>query len=266
MGKVLYFDCSAGISGDMTLGALVHLGADFEALKAELKKLKIAGYDIVKKKDAMSGIQGLNLDVLIFGEGDDGCDHVHASGGHDDRGTDHIHAAEHAHGSFREIRELIETSSLNAGVKKTAVDIFTVIAEAEAAVHDMPLEDVVFHEVGALDSIIDIVGAAICIDMLAPEEIMCSAVHDGHGSIECRHGIIPAPVPAVLEMLKGSEIRIVGEDVGTEMVTPTGLGILKGLKAKCALLPEMNVTGVGYGFGKRDTGRFRALRVIMGTR
>jgi uncharacterized protein (DUF111 family) len=129
----------------------------------------------------------------------------------------------------------------------------------------MPVSEVVFHEVGALDSIVDIVGAAVCVDLLGADEILCSPVHDGSGFIHCRHGLIPVPVPAVMEMLKGSGISIVGEDVNTEMVTPTGFGILKGLGARCTRLPEINVTGVGYGFGKRNTGRFNALRVIMGT-
>jgi uncharacterized protein (DUF111 family) len=123
---------------------------------------------------------------------------------------------------------------------------------------------VVFHEVGAVDSIVDIVGAAICVDLLRVDEVYCSPVHDGSGFINCRHGLIPVPVPAVMEMLKGSGISIVGEDVNTEMVTPTGFGILKGLGAKCARLPEIRVSDVGYGFGKRDTGRFNALRVIIG--
>jgi uncharacterized protein (DUF111 family) len=161
---------------------------------------------------------------------------------------------------------MIEDSALNDNVKRMAVSIFTVIAEAEAAVHDMPARDVVFHEVGALDSIVDIVGTAVCVDMLGADEILCSPVHDGSGFIHCRHGMIPVPVPAVMEMLKGSGISIVGEDVDTEMVTPTGFGILKGLGARCARLPEMNIIGAGYGFGKRNTGRFNALRVILGAR
>ncbi|MDR0423978.1 MAG: LarC family nickel insertion protein [Clostridiales Family XIII bacterium] len=318
MRKILYFDCVSGISGDMALGALVHLGADFGRLKAELGKLGLAGYEIVKRAASMSGISGVDIDVVVFGGDGAGCagggagcagagggrsgdgdgggrssGHAHdhgGAGGHDhsgghahdhagahahdhgaagghthDHGGDHAHGAgAHAHNSFGEIREMIGASGISAMAKRMSVDIFTAIAEAEAAVHGVALEDVVFHEVGAVDSIVDIVGAAICVDMLEPDRIMCSTVHDGHGSIECRHGIIPAPVPAVMEMLKGSSIKIVGEDVPTEMVTPTGLGILKGLNAECALMPEMNISGVGYGFGKRDTGRFRGLRAIMG--
>jgi uncharacterized protein (DUF111 family) len=294
MKRVLYFDCVAGISGDMTLGALVHLGVDPDRLRTELDKLGVSGFALIPRKTQMNGITGVNLDVIIDGEparDEKPYVHAHTHGGSDhshDRdpahshdhghahthvhahGADtHEHAADAEHGgpehrSFKAIRALIENSGLNNAVKKNSIAVFTVIAEAEAAVHDMPVEDVVFHEVGALDSIVDIVGAAVCVDMLGADEILCSPVHDGSGFIHCRHGMIPVPVPAVMEMLKGSGISIVGEDVDTELVTPTGFGILKGLGARCTRLPEMNVTGVGYGFGKRDTGRFNALRVIYG--
>jgi uncharacterized protein (TIGR00299 family) protein len=272
MKRVLYFDCVAGISGDMTLGALIHLGADIDRLRAELDKLGVSGFSLVPGKAQMNGITGVNLEVRIDDEnGEDGAH---------DRGFDHSHDGGHAHAhtheepriahhgperSFRDIRALIENSGLSDNAKRMSIAIFSVIAEAEAAVHDMPEENVVFHEVGALDSIVDIVGAAVCVDMLGADEILCSPVHDGSGFIHCRHGMIPVPVPAVMEMLKGSGIRIVGEDVNTEMVTPTGFGILKGLGARCTRLPELRVAGVGYGFGKRQTGRFNALRVILGT-
>jgi uncharacterized protein (TIGR00299 family) protein len=270
MKRVLYFDCIAGISGDMTLGALIHLGVDADKLRAELDKLGVSGFELVPGTGRMNGITGVNLDVRIDGESapsEEPYTHEH---GHK---HEHGHTHEHTHGehpdeehrSFASIRAMIENSALNDNVKRMSVAIFTVIAEAEAAVHDMPVKDVVFHEVGALDSIVDIVGAAICVDMLGADEILCSPVHDGSGFIHCRHGMIPVPVPAVMEMLKGSGISIVGEDVNTEMVTPTGFGILKGLGARCTRLPEINVAGAGYGFGKRNTGRFNALRVILGT-
>jgi uncharacterized protein (TIGR00299 family) protein len=268
MKRVLYFDCIAGISGDMTLGALIHLGADADRLRGELDRLGVSGFALVPAKAQMNGITGVNLDVRIDGDSHGG-GHAH---GHDHtHDHEHSHTHDHAHGdetehrSFGSILAMIENSGLNDNVKKMSSSIFAAIAEAEAAVHDMPVGDVVFHEVGALDSIVDIVGAAICVDMLGADGILCSPVHDGSGFIHCRHGMIPVPVPAVMEMLKGSGISIVGEDVDTEMVTPTGFGILKGLGARCTRLPEMNVIGAGYGFGKRDTGRFNALRVILGT-
>lgn len=267
--KILYFDCQAGISGDMTLGALIHLGADIDKLRTELKKLDVTGYELIPGKGQKNGITGVDLDVKIHANAEGEHFHYHDHNG-DGHGVDkHDHGehdeSEHNHASYKNIRKMIEGSGLTDNAKKMALDIFEVIAKAEAAVHDMPIEDVVFHEVGAVDSIVDIVGAAICIDLLEVDEILCSPVHDGSGYIECRHGIIPVPVPAVMEMLKGSEISIVTEDVDTEMVTPTGFAILKGLGATCMRMPEIHVTGVGYGFGKRDTGKFNAVRVVMGT-
>jgi uncharacterized protein (DUF111 family) len=294
MKKVLYFDCTNGISGDMTLGALIHLGVDIEVIRSELAKLNVLGYELIPEKMQSSGIMGINLHVLIHDDHGDFTTEPEAS--EDVEVTLHnhakdytevqnhyvlhkhanIHSEEHSHEegsdhkdesghrSFSSIHKMILDSGLSDRIKYHAGNIFSIIAQAEAAVHDRPVEDVVFHEVGAVDSIVDIVGTAICLDLLEIDEVYCSPVHDGYGSIRCRHGIIPVPVPAVVEMLKDSEIELYSEDVPTEMVTPTGLGILRGVKAVCGLMPPMKVTGVGYGFGKRDTGRFGGLRVIMG--
>jgi uncharacterized protein (DUF111 family) len=160
---------------------------------------------------------------------------------------------------------MIDNSDLSANAKRMARDIFAVIAQAEAAVHNRKPEHVTFHEVGAVDSVLDIAGTAVAIDILGVDKILCGPVHDGQGFIKCQHGVIPVPVPAVMEMLKLSDIPLVIEtDVKTEMVTPTGFGILEGLKAEfrptVGILPEK----VGYGFGKRDTGRFGAVRAILG--
>ena len=160
---------------------------------------------------------------------------------------------------------MIEGSGIPARAKGYALAIFDVIAEAEAAVHRVSKDDVAFHEVGAMDSIIDIVGTAIAVDLLGVSGFYCSALHDGSGTIECRHGVIPTPVPAVMEMAKGRGIPIViDSDVNTEMITPTGFGIIVGLGAKfepkLGIVPEKT----GYGFGKRDTGRLGALRITLG--
>lgn len=244
MAKALYFECNAGISGDMTLGALVDLGADLDIIKTELSKLHIHGeYLLVANKIQKNGINGTDLDVVIKD----------------------IEDHHHEHNSFKSIKKMIQDSELAPQVKKMSVNIFTVIAKAEAAVHETTLEKVAFHEVGAVDSILDIVGTAIAVDLLGIDEIYCSQVHDGTGFIECRHGTIPVPVPAVMEMMKDSHIPVViNEDVKTEMVTPTGFGILEGLNATFISMIEINVEDVGYGFGNRDTGLFSAVRVIRG--
>ncbi|MDR0356985.1 MAG: LarC family nickel insertion protein [Clostridiales Family XIII bacterium] len=242
--RALYFECGAGISGDMALGALIHLGADAEAVKAELLKMDIGSFDLIPNCISKNGIRGVELDVII---------------------RDESLRDAHAHVTYRHIKALIEGSGLSDNAKRMATNIFAVIGAAEAAVHGKNLDEVAFHEVGAPDSVIDIVGTAVAVDMMGVDRICCGPVHDGCGFIECRHGIIPVPVPAVMEMLKRSDIPLVIEtDVTTEMVTPTGFGILEGLKAE--FLPTFGVRPerIGYGFGKRDTGRFGAVRAILG--
>jgi uncharacterized protein (TIGR00299 family) protein len=241
--KILYFEAPDGISGDMTLGALIDLGVDPEAIKRELDLFVPEEYVLVSNAFERNGIHGISLDVIVAGE----------------------HG--HAHRDYSEIRDMIADSGISDRAKAYALEIFRVIAEAEASVHRVGLEKVAFHEVGAMDSIIDIVGVAIAVDLLDVMDFYTAAPRDGSGTIVCRHGLIPVPVPAVLEMAKGADIPIVIEnDVHTEMITPTGFGIIKGLRAKfephLGIIPEKT----GYGFGKRDTGRLGAVRVTLGVK
>ncbi|MDR3363962.1 MAG: LarC family nickel insertion protein [Clostridiales Family XIII bacterium] len=285
--KILYFEAPDGISGDMVLGALIDLGADITAIRKELDKFVPGEYGLVPRPFERNGIHGVNLDVLVSeaASGTSGAesglgDLVHEfEFAEEDRNApgldDHVHeyqflgspahTHEHTHRRHRDIKRMISESGIAGRAKAYALAIFETIADAEAAVHKTDKELVAFHEVGAMDSIIDIVGTAIAIDLLGVSEFCCSAPHDGSGSIVCRHGIIPVPVPAVVEMAKGAGIPIIIEsDVKTEMITPTGFGIIKGLGAKfeprLGILPEK----AGYGFGKRDTGRLGAVRVTLG--
>ena len=279
--KALYIECNSGISGDMTLGALIDLGANIDLILKELSKLDIHGeYLLIPSKVKKNGITGTDLDVVVKETS-----HEHGSDGKFDRlvktndsgGNEYVlhdydflpteedFYKQHKHSSFKSIKKMIEDSDLNPRVKTMAVNIFTVIAKAEANVHNIPLEKVVFHEVGAVDSIIDIVGTAIAVDLLKADVIYCTQVYDGTGFIECRHGTIPVPVPAVMEMMKESKIPVViNEEIKTEMVTPTGFGILEGLNAECKSMLEIKVEKVGYGFGNRDTGLFNAVRISLG--
>ncbi|MDO4552154.1 MAG: nickel pincer cofactor biosynthesis protein LarC [Bacillota bacterium] len=298
MKKFLYFDCFSGISGDMVLGALIHLGADPKKIREKLDLLGLGGYELLSGPRERSGIHGVDARVFLEEEAQcPGCGgshghpehrscggphshHDHGShshqgcGGHGagephghhsshDGAHDHGHGP-HSHRSYADICALISESSLSDKVKETSLNIFRVIGEAESRVHQVPLEEVRFHEVGAVDSIVDIVGSAIALELLGTDSFYCSPVHDGQGTVLCRHGEIPVPVPAVMELLKESGIRLVTEDVNGEMATPTGVGILKGLGAVCRPMPESRVLAVGYGFGKRETGRFNALRVVLG--
>jgi uncharacterized protein (DUF111 family) len=245
----------------MILGALIHLGVDMGFLEAELRKLDLPSCRLRLEKGERDGIGGVDLRVLYEGHGGVNWtgEHPHTHG--------HLHH-HRGHRSYRSIREMIEKSGLCGNAGKIAHDIFAVIAGAEAVVHGVPPEEVVFHELGRTDSIIDIAGTAICVDRLQAGgglEILCSPLHDGKGFIDCDHGRIPVPVPAVRELLKGSGLKLVQEDVNTELVTPSGLGILKGLGARCVEeMPPMESSRTGYGFGKRQTGRFNALRMVLG--
>ncbi|HHY25129.1 MAG TPA: nickel pincer cofactor biosynthesis protein LarC [Clostridiaceae bacterium] len=269
--KVLYFDCFSGISGDMVLGALIDLGIDVEVFKNELQKLGLDDFDISVEKKMKSSITVTDVDVLIKEKGHD---HVHNHGyekeQHHDHGCEEGHHGghHHHHASARnlaDIEKIIDDSSLKDSVKQLSKKIFSEIARAEAKVHNKPVSDVHFHEVGAIDSIVDIVGAAICIDLLNVDRIYSSPLHDGTGFIECQHGKLPVPVPAVMEMLTESKIPYIIEDVNTELITPTGIGIIKTIASGFGTMPPMTVDRVGYGAGKRETGRFNALRCVLGT-
>lgn len=268
MKRILYFDCFAGISGDMTIAALIDLGLDKGKVLAEIEKLGLTGYEIEITKANRFSISGTDVNVKLDG----GVNCLHSHGGDGDFGHDgHAHhegGVTHKHDevqrSFGQITHIINNSDISKKAKNLAIDIFREIAKAEAIVHGKSLEDVHFHEVGAVDSIVDIVGAAICIDLLKVDEVVCSKVHDGQGFVNCQHGRLPIPVPAVAQMMKNSGIGMIVEDVQAELITPTGFGILKTVHNRCGKMPDMEVEALGYGFGKTETGRLNALRVFLG--
>lgn len=240
--KILYFDCLSGISGDMTLGALLDLGIEEQLFRRELDKLSLGGYKLVISKKMKNGISGTDIDVILTNEDRNQCER-----------------------NPQDIEQLIDQSGISQWAKDFSKKVFREIAAAEAKVHNQKISEVHFHEVGAIDSIVDIVGTAVCLDLLGADRVYASKLYDGHGFIKCRHGIIPVPVPAVMEMLSGSGIPLVQTDIDTELVTPTGMGIIKCLSSGFGTMPEISVTKVGYGMGKREYNGFGALRVIMGT-
>ncbi|MDF3001806.1 MAG: hypothetical protein K0Q48_1925 [Bacillota bacterium] len=270
--KILYLDCTSGISGDMTLGALLDLGVDKDFFLEELSKLGVDGYEVkIQKKDRHS-IQMMDVDVILTGEAHVNHEHVHETHEHvheaHEHSHDHDHHHDHSHSNERNlsmIQEIIDNSTISNGAKEISKKIFEEIAKAEAKVHGKSIDQVHFHEVGAIDSIVDIVGVAICVAALDVDVIYASPLHDGNGFIQCRHGLLPVPVPAVMAMLEGSGIPMVQEDVNTEMITPTGMGIVKCLAQDYIKLPQMSIDKIGYGLGKRETGRFGAVRAILGT-
>jgi uncharacterized protein (DUF111 family) len=299
--KILYFDCGSGISGDMALGALIHLGAPPDQIKCALETAGLPSFRLAPRPMEKNGVKGIDLDVIIYDAPQhdhdyDGCPNQKATvclqdDGHaictaarihdyDDLMDDllpsknqHCHGhpsesmdGEHAHRTYKEIKQLIESSGLTPGAKRLSLNIYECLARSEAQVHSTSIEDVAFHEVGRIDALINILGSAVAVDILKPGKIFCSPVHDGQGFVKCSHGLIPVPVPAVMEMAKAGDIPlIIDADAHMEMVTPTGFAILLGLGA--VYMPQLMIKPerVGYGFGKRQTVRFGAVRAVLGT-
>ncbi|MDR2048456.1 MAG: nickel pincer cofactor biosynthesis protein LarC [Treponema sp.] len=264
--KTLHFDCFAGISGDMTLGALVDLGADPALLLTELEKLNLSGWKLELVSDERNGITGTRALVEIEGSHDDH-DHHH-NHDHDDSHDhhhDHDHDDEdpsvchHHHRNWKDIRCIIENSSIQEGAKKRALDIFSRIAKAESGVHGVPVDEVTFHEVGALDSIIDIVGTAVCLDMLAPERISAGMVELGGGTVRCAHGELPVPAPATLILCRGMPVHTGG--FNREMTTPTGAAILASQVDEFVFEASFTELKTGYGIGGRKLDKPNVLRV-----
>ncbi|MGH9971547.1 MAG: nickel pincer cofactor biosynthesis protein LarC [Pyrinomonadaceae bacterium] len=235
--KTLYFDCFAGASGDMILGAMVAAGVEPRALKEQLSRLDVQGYTLEFATVNRSGISATHARVET--------------------------ADENAHRHLRDILNIIYESRLADGVKDCAARVFSRLAEAEARVHNQPLEQVHFHEVGALDAIIDVVGAAICFDLLGIERFVSSPLHVGSGTVDIAHGRFPVPPPAVAELLKGAPVY--STEVKGELVTPTGAAIITTLCSEYGALPEMELQHIGYGAGTREYENFpNALRILIG--
>jgi uncharacterized protein (TIGR00299 family) protein len=235
--KILYYDCFAGISGDMNLGALVDLGVDAGYLERELGKLNIEGFRLEVKPDIRKGISGTKVTVVI----------------------DNPENEKHRHLSH--IEALINKSTLPDRVKEKSLAIFMRVAEAEAKVHNIPIEKVHFHEVGALDSIADIVGAAICQEYLEVDEIHASPVQLGGGFVKCAHGMMPVPAPATAEIV--AAIPVKSGLVQYEATTPTGAAILAATVDCFSERMELTIVKTGYGIGQRDGEIPNVLRVYL---
>ena len=290
----------SGIAGDMTIGALLDLGASKENLEAGIKSLGLSDYDLVFERVKKNGIDAYNFDVILAGHNhhhhhnhhhehvhchvhtlEDGhthnhehChDHDHHDNGHDHchcHEDGHSHSHEHSHGhihshvhrNLNDIKKIINSSDLNENIKKNALGIFDIIADAEAKAHGIPKSEVHFHEVGAIDSIIDIVGTCICLDDLGVENIYFSDLYEGFGYQMCAHGPMPIPVPAVANILADSDINLnfIGEE--GEHITPTGAAIVKYFYKK---VPEsFKIKKIGLGAGNKDFEKStNILRVIQ---
>lgn len=235
---IAYFDCYSGISGDMTLGALVDAGVDPEALTAEAAKLGLDGYELRFEKVERQGISGTHAVVALH-------DHVHQP-----------------HRHLSDVLSIINGASLSASVKEKAGRVFRTLGEAEARVHGVGVEQVHFHEVGAVDALVDVVGSVAGLELLGIETVYASALPAGKGMIKAAHGLLPVPAPATLEILSGVGAPLRPLDVDAELVTPTGAAILATLAT--FRQPEMRIRAVGYGFGTKELPWANALRLWVG--
>ena len=235
--KTAYFDCFSGISGDMIIGALIDLGLDADLLKKELKKLNLKNYKIESKKIVKGGIAATKFDV------------AEDKNNHEER-------------NLKEINEIIEKSKLDNGAKSVIKKIFLKIANAEAKIHNKPIDKIHFHEIGAIDTIIDIAGAVIGLKKLGIERIYCSNLNVGTGFVKFSHGKFPVPAPATAEILKN--VPVYNNNIEAELVTPTGAAIITTLASKFGEMPGLKVEKIGYGAGTRDLEQPNVLRVFLG--
>lgn len=249
--RMLYLEGASGISGDMTVAALLDLGASQEKLEAALESLRLEGYDCVVSRKSSYGLDGVDFDVRLH-------DHDHD---HDHDGAGHHH--HHEHRNLSDVYEVIDRGVMTDGARALAKRIFLIVAEAEAAAHGVPMEQVHFHEVGAIDSIVDVVSAAVLVDDLGIDECVVDGLTEGRGFVRCQHGELPVPVPAVLNVARAFSIPLRRADVQGEMVTPTGIGIAAALRTRDSLPGKYRVEGVGVGLGKRDFGRANFLRAMI---
>jgi uncharacterized protein (TIGR00299 family) protein len=287
--RIAYLDCFSGMSGDMFLGALIDAGVSPDVLEKTIAALNV-GARLEISRVIRSGITATKVDVFVNGEkelpreefwaqGEHSLAHPHDHEHEHSSGDAHVHPhshsptgsragapALHEHGhvrSLKEIREIIGAAAISESAKKRALDIFTALGAAEAKIHNTDVESVHFHEVGAVDAMVDIVGAAVGVEALHVEEIVCSPLNVGGGTVKCAHGVFPVPAPATVELLQGAPVYSSG--IQAELLTPTGAAIVKTLASRFGAFPEMKIAKSGYGAGTRDfPGHANVVRLTIG--
>lgn len=289
MKQILYLECYSGISGDMTVAALLDLGADAEKLKSALRSLHLDGYTVEISRVKKSGLDACDFAVrldsvhenhdhdMAYLHGSDivlaehggsneqahGNEHSHDHDHIDEHSHEHTHGHHHSHRGLPEIMDVIKESEMTDHAKEIAMRIFRILAEAEAKAHGVTPDEVHFHEVGAVDSIVDIAAAAICLDDLGIEEVIVPVLYEGCGYIRCQHGVIPVPVPATLNVISAYHIKLHRTDTEGEFVTPTGAAIVAAIRTGDALPEWYTVEKIGMGAGKRNYERPSLLRAML---
>lgn len=274
MNKILYLECYSGISGDMTVGALLDLGADQKVLEKSLKSLNLEGYHLHFGRTKKCGIDAFDFDVHLEHEDhhthhehghqhDHDHHHEHHDHEHSHHNHDHEHHHEHNHRNINDIYEIIDRMDASEKVKALSRKMFDIVAEAEAKAHGIPMEEVHFHEVGAIDSIVDILGVAVCIENLGIDQIIVSPLSEGRGYVKCQHGVIPVPVPATANIASAHSLGLKLTDNEGEMVTPTGAAIAAALNSGKTLPSNYTIARIGIGAGKKDFKQANILRAMI---
>lgn len=286
--KKLYLECYSGISGDMTVAALLDIGADENVLMKALASLPISGFKIEIKRVKKSGIDACDFNVILDKEHenhDHDMEYLHGEHHHHEHSHEHEHHHEeehahthehehehhhhhthehtHEHRNLAEILHIISHADITPRARQTAVDIFTALGKAEAKAHGIDIDHVHFHEVGAVDSIVDIVAAAVCIDNLNIDEVIIPKLYEGHGFVRCQHGMMPVPVPAVTRIAEEYNLNLQITNVEGELVTPTGAAIAAVLKTSDVLPKSFSIEKIGIGAGKRSYERPSMLRAMI---
>ncbi len=274
MSKTLYLECTSGISGDMAVAALLDLGASEEVLKKAIASMKLEGCEIAISDVKKSGLVCKDFNVILDSE-HDGHDHdmeyLHGHEHNHNHEHDHEthqhgeeqHSHNHQHRGLAEITDIINKGDITKGARELAVKIFTIIAQAEAKAHGESVDKVHFHEVGAVDSIVDIVAFAVCFDNLGITDVIIPDICEGRGTVRCQHGILPIPVPAVTNIAQSNNLRLSITDVEGELVTPTGAAIAAAIRTSDRLPAAFLVTASGMGAGKRTYERPSILRAML---
>lgn len=286
MGKILYLECNSGISGDMTVGALLDLGADRQVLENALESLGVDGYHLHFGRKVVCGLDAFDFDVHLEADGHghshehthrqedayervDSCGHLevheHCHGHKHERRHEHEdgHSHSHTHRNLHDIYHIIDHLDSNERVKEMARTMFRIVAEAESKAHGLPVEQVHFHEVGAIDSIVDIISVAVCMDNLGVEDVVVSALSEGHGHVRCQHGVLPVPVPATANIASSYGLKLHFTDNDGEMVTPTGAAIAAALRTKDRLPASCRLLKIGMGAGNKVFKQANVLRAML---
>ena len=267
MSKTLYLECYSGISGDMTVAALLDLGADREVLKESLKSLPVGGFRTEITRVKKSGLDACDFSVILEQDNHDhDMEYLHGSEksytGHHEHshevnhehhhGHTHSHEHPHEHRGMKEVTEIIQKSEMTVRAKKMAMRVFDILAQAESKAHGVPVEEVHFHEVGAVDSIVDIAAIAICMDNLDISNVIVPVLYEGTGFIRCQHGQIPVPVPAVTHIAETHKLKLKITDIQGELVTPTGAAVVAAFRTSDRLPEDFTMLKTGIGAGKRQ--------------